>query len=146
VIQRHVAAHQLWEIKLFSQIFSQMHFFILLSSPSVPLSLYFSCVKCFGRVAPYETITHPPLLPWAWGEGIKSTCSRSLEVQQDVPRSQLVSSPNGLLSFFTLAFHRYDVTDAWSLLEFVLGQTNMSQAITVTLKDELNTEPYAHQR
>ncbi|KTG09601.1 hypothetical protein cypCar_00025697, partial [Cyprinus carpio] len=41
---------------------------------------------------------------------------------------------------------RYDVTDAWSLLEFVLGQTNMSQAITVTLEDELNTEAYARRR
>ncbi|KAL1257157.1 hypothetical protein QQF64_012702 [Cirrhinus molitorella] len=41
---------------------------------------------------------------------------------------------------------RYDVTDAWSLLEIVLGQTNMSQAITVTLEDELNTEAYARPR
>lgn len=44
-------------------------FFVL--SFCLSLSIYFSCVECFGRVAPDESITHPPLLPWAWGEGIK---------------------------------------------------------------------------
>lgn len=69
------------------------------------LSLYFSCVECFGRAAPDETIIHPLLLLRAWGEGIKHMFPflRGSTRCSSIPISELRVT-DVLLSFFTLAF------------------------------------------